>query len=62
MACLFAATVRRLQLRCCFALSEIAGQTESLVAMLIVASAICCPSMLLNNRRIYESLFERWPI
>ena len=58
MAGFFAATVRS-PITGVVLLSEMCGSTESLVAMLIVAIIAYAVPMLLNNRPIYESLFER---
>ncbi len=58
MAGFFAATVRS-PITGVVLLSEMCGSTQSLVAMLIVAIIAYCVPMLLNNRPIYESLFER---
>lgn len=58
MAGFFAATVRS-PITGVILLSEMCGSTESLVSMLIVAIIAYCVPMLLNNRPIYESLFER---
>lgn len=58
MAGFFAATVRS-PITGVVLLSEMCGSTDSLVAMLIVAIVAYSVPMLLNNRPIYESLFER---
>lgn len=58
MAGFFAATVRS-PITGVVLLSEMCGSTDSLVAMLIVAIIAYSVPMLLNNRPIYESLFER---
>ncbi|WP_299523801.1 ClC family H(+)/Cl(-) exchange transporter [uncultured Methanobrevibacter sp.] len=58
MAGFFAATIRS-PITGVVLLSEMCGSTESLVAMLIVSIIAYSVPMLLNNRPIYESLFER---
>lgn len=58
MAGFFAATIRA-PITGVVLLSEMCGSTESLVAMLIVVIIAYSIPMLLNNRPIYESLFER---
>ena len=57
MAGFFAATIRA-PITGVVLLSEMCGSTESLVAMLIVVIIAYSIPMLLNNRPIYESLYQ----
>lgn len=58
MAGFFAATIRA-PITGIILLSEMCGSTESLVSMLIVVIIAYSIPMLLNNKPIYESLFDR---